>query len=88
MRNWGIDTTELEKDPESFTIWKLEQLINFGTGGEKIDEKELRRYFDRLVIDKNKKRFISFLLWGENYLKEWQDFFVNQAANSKKEILS
>lgn len=27
MYNWNTDTTQLEKNPEKYVIWKLEQLI-------------------------------------------------------------
>lgn len=68
MRNWGVDTTELQKDPEQFAIWRLEQLINFGTGGEKISAEALRASWDRLVLDKDKRQFLGFLLWGKKFL--------------------
>lgn len=68
MRNWSVDTTELQKNPEQFAVWRLEQMINFGTGGEKILAEELRIYWDRLVLDKDKREFIGFLLWGKKFL--------------------
>ena len=37
MYNWNTDTKELEKNPEEYTIWKLEQLINYGLDGEKLN---------------------------------------------------
>ena len=36
MKNWSTDTKKLSKNQNKFTIWKLEQLINFGLGNEKI----------------------------------------------------
>lgn len=68
MRNWSIDTAELQKNPEQFAIWRLEQLINFGTDGEKISAEELRNYWDRLTLDKDKRQFLGFLLWGKKFL--------------------
>lgn len=63
MKNWSTDVTELKKDPERYAIWKLEQMVNFGLdGGEKINEKELRRYFDRLVIEDPSRRKLFELL--------------------------
>ncbi len=62
MKNWSTDTTELKKDPEKFSIWKLEQLINFGLDGEKIDKIELKKYWNLLNLDPLKKKFLSLFV--------------------------
>lgn len=62
MKNWSTDTTELEKTPEQFSIWKLEQLINFGLDGAKINLKELRLYWEKITIDPMKRRFLALFL--------------------------
>ncbi|PIR86840.1 MAG: hypothetical protein COU11_03210 [Candidatus Harrisonbacteria bacterium CG10_big_fil_rev_8_21_14_0_10_49_15] len=62
MYNWSTDTTELKKDPEKYAIWRLEQLINFGLNGEKISERELRRYWDKLEIDEARRQTLEILL--------------------------
>ncbi|MBI4653002.1 hypothetical protein HY750_02005 [Candidatus Kuenenbacteria bacterium] len=36
MKNWSINIKELRKNKDRFTVWKLEQLINFGLGKEKM----------------------------------------------------
>ena len=36
MKNWSTDTSDLQKNTEKFSAWRLEQLINFGLGKEKI----------------------------------------------------
>ena len=48
MYNWSTDTRELQKNPELYAIWKLEQLINYGLNGEKIQEKDLKKYLRSL----------------------------------------
>lgn len=63
MYNWSTDTEELKKDPRQYKIWRLEQLINFGLGKEKIDKKELKKFWPFLYLDPAKKRFLSLLLW-------------------------
>ncbi|MFZ1736223.1 MAG: hypothetical protein IPJ67_04895 [Candidatus Moraniibacteriota bacterium] len=37
MQNWSTDIAELKKDPEQYALWRLEHLVNFGLGGERID---------------------------------------------------
>lgn len=63
MYNWSVDLKELKKDKRQYKIWRLEQIINFGLGGEKIDKVELKKFWPFLRLDPNKKRFLSFLLW-------------------------
>lgn len=62
MHNWSINTKILSKYPERYVIWKLEQLINFGLGNDKLKRSELKRYFNQLKIDPKKKMYLKFLL--------------------------
>ena len=63
MKNWSTDLSRLNKDKKAKEIWRLEQLINFGLDGEKLNTKLLRRYWDRLCIDQGKRRYLEGLLW-------------------------
>ena len=63
MYNWSTDTTELQKHPEQYTVWKLEQLLNYGLNGEKIDKDELKKYWSSLnIFDPARKKYISLLI--------------------------
>lgn len=62
MKNWSTDTSELQKNTEKFSIWRLEQLINFGLGEERIDYDELRKYWDVVTIDPAKRKFLSLFV--------------------------
>lgn len=62
MKNWSTDISELQKDKEKFSIWRLEQLINFGLGEEKIDRDELRKYWEVVKIDPFKRKFLSLFV--------------------------
>ena len=64
MYNWSSDLKKVDKKSENFAIWKLEQEINFGLGGEKLPEAKLRKYWDKLNLDPKRKVFLKFLLWG------------------------
>ncbi|MEK7060301.1 MAG: hypothetical protein AAB970_01635 [Patescibacteria group bacterium] len=64
MKNhWSIDTTELEKNPEAFAIWDLEQRINWGIGEGKINKKDLLKYWDKIDIDVFKRKALSLALF-------------------------
>lgn len=65
MYNWSVNTTRLRKNKRLYEIWKLEQLINYGLGREKLNSKKIKRYFPYLKIDKNKRSFLKFLLWPQ-----------------------
>lgn len=62
MKNWSTNTSELKKNKEKFSIWHLEQLINFGLGKEKIDIDELRKYWAVAQIDPFKRKFLSLFV--------------------------
>lgn len=62
MRNWAVDEKHFSKYPEKYVVWKLEQLINFGLAGEKINESQLRHYLPQLTLDPKKKKYLEFLL--------------------------
>lgn len=68
MHNWSVDAKELKKHKNQFILWRLEQMINYGTDGRKIKASELRRHWRQLTLDPAKRRFLSFLLWGEKFL--------------------
>lgn len=64
MYNWSVDEKAFKKaDPKGYELWKLEQKINYGLAGEKLDEKEVRQNWNQLFIDPETKEFLEFLLW-------------------------
>ena len=68
MYNWSIDEKKFKKeDPEGYKIWKLEQMINWGLGGEKLNEKLVKKYWEKLFLDPESKNFLEFLLWPKKF---------------------
>lgn len=64
MYNWSTDEKKFkEQDPEGYKIWRLEQMINYGLGKEKLNIKELKRYWNKLRIDELTRKYLEFLLW-------------------------
>jgi len=66
MYNWNTNTATLKQDTEKFKIWGLEQAINFGLNGVKIDKKEVKKYFSKLTLDPSRAKFIQLLLNEKN----------------------
>ena len=62
LKHWSVDVSELKKDKNTYTIWQLEQRINFGVGDQKLNKNELVHYWSKLDLDPLKKKFLSFLL--------------------------
>lgn len=69
MNNWSVDTKFLKKYPEKYKIWRLEQLINFGLGKEKLKQKDLENYWQAVKdrIDPYKRRYLEYILWKKAY---------------------
>lgn len=64
MYNWSVDEKAFKKaDPKGYELWRLEQSINYGLGGEKLEEKLVRKYWRKLSIDKPTRDYLKFLLW-------------------------
>lgn len=65
MYNWSVDEKAFKKeDPEGYRIWRIEQMINYGLGGEKLDEKLVKKYWQRLFMDEPTRKYLKFLLWN------------------------
>jgi hypothetical protein len=63
MYNWSVDIKELKKHKEAYTIWRLEQLINYGLAGERLNKRLVKKYWDRLYLDPSARDYLEFLLW-------------------------
>ena len=68
MRNWSVDISQLKKNKEAYTIWRLEQLINYGLDGEKLDPSLVKKYWQKIDIDADARKFLSFLLWTNPFI--------------------
>ena|SRR3990167_2083690 len=66
MYNWSVDETAMKKaDPEGYEIWRLEQMINWGLDGERLNEKLVRKYWGRLYLDSPTRAYLEHLLWPQ-----------------------
>lgn len=63
MYNWSVDERELKKNPEKYEIWRLEQMINYGLQGKKLDSRLLKKNWKKMFMDKPTRRYLSYLLW-------------------------
>ena len=64
MYNWSVDEKQFKReDPEGYQIWRLEQMINWGLGNEKLSESLLRKYWKKIFMDDITKKYLRFLLW-------------------------
>jgi len=63
MYNWSTNVTELKKDKKAYTVWRLEQMVNFGLDKNKLKANELKDNWKKLNLDPLKKNFLKMLLW-------------------------
>lgn len=63
MYNWSTDTTKF-KSAEQKTIWELEQMVNFGLAGSRLNKEKLKKYWNKLNLDPDRKRFLEFIIWN------------------------
>lgn len=62
MHNWSTDEKIIAGDEERYTLWKLQQMANFGLCGERLKEEQLRKHWPKLNIDPARLRFLELLL--------------------------
>ena len=64
MYNWSIDEKRFKaRNKQAHAIWKLEQMVNFGLAeGEKIPVSQLKKYWPKLNLDRNRSRLLEILL--------------------------
>jgi len=65
MYNWSVDLDKFKKGSKNAVIWKLEQVINFGLNGERLDKKLVKKYWKKLHIDPARRKLLKFLLWPD-----------------------
>jgi hypothetical protein len=63
MYNWSINLKKLAKNPKQAVIWKLQQAINFGLNGKKLNRRLVKRHWKGLYLDPPRRKFLKFLLW-------------------------
>ncbi len=64
---WDYDINKLKKT-KSGRLLILERQINYGiypSNKEKIDLKEVKKHWDELNLDSDRKRLFKFLIWGK-----------------------
>lgn len=66
MYNWSVDTRTLEKNPQEFEQFTLEQQINFGLNDTKLSREALVKFWDVLDIDVQKRIFLKKLVWPQS----------------------
>lgn len=61
---WDYTAEEYEKQAAADERWRLERLINYGLGKEKLRRDLLERHLPSLNIPEDRRAFLELLLWG------------------------
>lgn len=64
---WDYTEEEYRKQAAADPIWRLERMINYGFGEEKIDRALLKRYLPQLKIPEDRRKFLELLLWNKPF---------------------
>ena len=63
MHLWDYPKTQAPTDD----VWRLERLLTYGLGGEKISRALLEKYLPQLRIPDNTRAFLELLLWDRRF---------------------
>ena len=67
MYNWSTDEKKFKRaSPKAYKLWRLEQQVNYGLKGKKLDEGLLRKNWDKIFMDAPTRKYLKFLLWQKN----------------------
>jgi len=70
MKNWSIDENKFKTlSPKEYEIWRMSQLINYGTDGEKISYKRLVKLLPQLDIDDEMRTLLTWYINEQNKSK-------------------
>ena len=64
MYNWSTVEKNLKKNNKIYSIWKIEQMVNFGLDGDKIKTSQIKKYWKFLKIDPFRRKLLKLLLHG------------------------
>lgn len=65
MYNWSVDENYIKKFPKKYKLWKLEQMLSYGLGGDKLNKKEIIKNWNYLKnrLDTERRELLEYLLW-------------------------
>jgi len=63
-KHWSVNTKDLEKDPDTYAIWMLEQWVNWGIGDDLAKKADLIKYWDKLDLDEWKRKALQTVLFS------------------------
>jgi len=58
-----VDEKYLQNYPQKHSIWKIEQKVNFGIGEARLKISDLQKYWNKIDIDKYKRKALSLVLF-------------------------
>lgn len=66
MYNWSTDERKIKAmGRAAHDRWKLEQMVNYGLRGKKINARLLKKLWHKIFMDEPTRRYLTFLLWPD-----------------------
>ena len=64
---WDYDQTEYNKQRQKDVRFRLERLINYGLGEERLNKELLKKHIGELKIPDERRVFLELLLWDKPF---------------------
>lgn len=64
---WDYRDKDYKKQADADPVWRLERLINYGLGDEKLDRHLVEKYLPVLRIPENRRAFLELLIWDKPF---------------------
>lgn len=61
---WDYTKEEYERQQKADPLWRMERLILYGLGREKLDPEILKKYLPQFHVPEDRKFFLELLLWN------------------------
>ena len=87
MYNWSTDEKRFKKkNPQKYQLWRLEQLINYGLDGEKLDREEVKKAWPSIKgnLDPYIEKGYRIFIMGKSILTAKQLNFLELVSKDKQ----
>lgn len=64
---WDYTKTAYQDQAAADERWRLERLINYGLGAEKLERETLKKHLPQLAIPDDRRAFLELLLWNKPF---------------------
>lgn len=64
---WDYTKTEYEKQAKADPVWRLERLIKYGLGNERLPRALVEKHLAELRIPEDRRAALELMLWNKKF---------------------